>query len=49
METPKVDQNQELKQENETSVKGTMFSVGIVGAVIFLTYIILYGFYMVRV
>ncbi|MBS4220460.1 cytochrome C oxidase subunit II [Bacillus sp. FJAT-49711] len=37
-----------VKQENEETTKGTLFSVGIVGAVILVTYLVLYGLYMVR-
>jgi len=34
-------------KENETMV-GTFFSVGVVGAVILFTYIVLYGLFMAR-
>ncbi|MCR2823503.1 cytochrome C oxidase subunit II [Lederbergia panacisoli] len=37
-----------VKNESKENLKGTMFSVGIVGAVILLTYLVLYGLYMVR-
>lgn len=40
--------NNKNKTETETS-KGTMFSVGIVGAVILITYVIVYGLYLVRI
>lgn len=50
METNKVTADQDMtKNEQESTVKGTMFSVGIVGLVIFLFYIVLFGFYMARV
>lgn len=41
--------NVEAHTTEEQTVKGTIFSVGIVGAVIFITYIVIYGLYMVRV
>ena len=40
--------NNKNKTETETT-KGTMFSVGIVGAVILITYFIVYGLYLVRI
>lgn len=49
METPKAKQDEKVLTENEGSLKGTIFSVGVVGAVIFLTYLLLYGLYMARV
>ncbi len=49
METVKTHTKEpEVKQPEET-VKGTMFSVGVVGAVILITYLIVYGLYMARV
>ncbi len=33
---------------NESTLKGTFFSVGVVGAVILVTYLLIYGLYMVR-
>lgn len=38
-----------IGEENESSLKGTFFSVGVVGAVILITYIIVFGLYMARV
>jgi hypothetical protein len=38
-----------LSEESENTTKGTMFSVGVVGAVIFITYLIVFGLYMSRV
>jgi hypothetical protein len=35
-------------KENENSLKGTCFSVGVVGAVILVNYLILYGLFMSR-
>lgn len=37
------------KSKETETVKGTIFSVGVVGAVILLTYVIVYGLYMMRV
>lgn len=48
MGVPNANDKNKLKQETET-VKGTMFSVGIVGAVILVTYFIVYGLYIVRI
>lgn len=47
----KKDNNVEasIKKEEEESYKGTMFSVGVVGAVILITYLVLYGLYMARI
>ncbi|MFO1443309.1 cytochrome c oxidase subunit II [Bacillus sp. Bva_UNVM-123] len=42
--------NPKDKNKRDTeSVKGTIFSVGVVGAVILITYFIMYGLYMVRI
>jgi hypothetical protein len=46
MEAPKVDQEE---KEVETSIKGTLISVGLVGTVIFITYLVVFGLYMTRV
>jgi len=35
--------------QSVTSLRGTIFSVTVVGAVILITYIVLYGLYMARV
>jgi hypothetical protein len=44
-----VNNLQEVQDENETSKLGTWISVGIVGAVILATYLVLFGLYMARV
>ncbi|MBP1930131.1 hypothetical protein [Ammoniphilus resinae] len=53
MEVTRTDQVEELVEveEHEHSLvgAGTFISVGVVGAVILLTYIVLYGLYMSRV
>ena len=49
MEAPKVDQGTKVEMKNETSIKGTMISVGLVGSVILLTYLVVFGLYMTRV
>ncbi len=36
-------------QKKETSLKGTALGVGIVGLVILISYVTLYGFYLARV
>ncbi|MBS4209421.1 hypothetical protein [Bacillus sp. FJAT-50079] len=38
-----------LNKEEKETYKGTMFSVGVVGFVILITYLVLYGLYMARV
>lgn len=48
MRTKKVDLNQQQEVENERSMKGTLFSIGIVGAVILVTWIGIFGLYMFR-
>jgi len=45
----KTNDNKEKQKQNVESVKGTMFSVGLVGVVILITYVVLYGLYMARV
>ncbi|MFG6116211.1 hypothetical protein ACGTN9_13600 [Halobacillus sp. MO56] len=35
--------------EEKSSIKGTIFSVTVVGVVIFLTYLLIYGLYMARI
>ncbi|MFG6117686.1 hypothetical protein [Thalassobacillus sp. B23F22_16] len=35
--------------EEHSSIKGTIFSVAVVGGVIFLTYLLIYGLYMARI
>ncbi|MCH1624108.1 cytochrome c oxidase subunit 2A [Fredinandcohnia quinoae] len=44
----KVNQKEKLSEEHEAPLKGTWISVGVVGAVILATYILLYGLYMAR-
>lgn len=44
-----LDQQEALDQETEISSKGTYFSLGVLAAVIFITYLIIYGLYMVRI
>ncbi|WP_155966740.1 cytochrome c oxidase subunit 2A [Paenisporosarcina sp. TG-14] len=41
--------SKKLDKENETSLIGTWISVGVVGAVILIVYIIVFGLYMARV
>lgn len=48
MGSTKVNQTAKVKKEHDT-MKGTMFSVGVVGVVIFITYLFIYGLYMARV
>lgn len=50
MEVTKVGQETKLGQEIETesSRRGTWFSLGIVGAVILITYLVFFGLYMSR-
>ncbi|QHE53839.1 hypothetical protein [Pontibacillus sp. HMF3514] len=43
-----LDHSKELDQESNTSSKGTYFSLGVLAAVILITYFILYGLYMIR-
>ncbi|WP_169819253.1 hypothetical protein [Anaerobacillus arseniciselenatis] len=47
MEMKKLDQKPDHKEE--TSRVGTAIGVGFVGVVILISYITLYGFYLVRV
>lgn len=49
METVETNKAETEVRPPEDTVKGTMFSVGVVGAVILITYLIVYGLYMVRV
>ncbi|SEB10126.1 hypothetical protein SAMN05421743_11697 [Thalassobacillus cyri] len=42
-----VKQNEEVVEESST-IKGTIFSVAVVGGVIFVTYLLIYGLYMAR-
>ncbi|MGM0878144.1 MAG: cytochrome C oxidase subunit II [Bacillota bacterium] len=44
-----VNHEKKLDEEKKSSLKGTFISVGVVGAVIFITYLVVYGLYMVRV
>ena len=50
MAAPNDNQKETLNKQHETeTLKGTIFSVSMVGGFIFLTYLLLYGIYMVRV
>jgi hypothetical protein len=49
METPNAEHGTKVEMENETSIKGTMISVGLVGTVILITYFVVFGLYMTRV
>lgn len=49
MEATKVNHEKKLDMEHKAPLKGTWFSVGVVGAVILVTYIVLFGLYMSRV
>lgn len=49
MKATKVNHKEKLDKEHETPLKGTWFSVGVVGAVILITYIVLFWLYMARV
>jgi hypothetical protein len=53
MKATNVKTQEQVQNENvkahETSKVGTWISVGIVGAVILATYVLLYGLYMARV
>jgi hypothetical protein len=40
--------NTENVSKEEETHKGTMFSVGVVGLVILITYVVLYGLFMAR-
>lgn len=48
MGTNNLKHKQKLTEEQEAPLKGTWISVGVVGAVILATYILLYGLYMAR-
>ncbi|GGC78326.1 hypothetical protein GCM10007216_06080 [Thalassobacillus devorans] len=43
-----VKKSEEVAEEH-SSIKGTVFSVAVVGGVIFLTYLLVYGLYMARI
>ncbi|WP_154669846.1 cytochrome c oxidase subunit 2A [Bacillus niameyensis] len=50
MAASKVNRQENIDKESQsTTVKGTIFSVTVVGVVIFITYLIIYGLYMARV
>ncbi|CAM3163360.1 cytochrome c oxidase subunit 2A [Filibacter tadaridae] len=49
MKASKVHTEEKLDADNEYSVKGTMFSVGVVGAVILIFWVGLFALYMYRV
>jgi hypothetical protein len=48
MESTNVNHEEKLDKNNESKV-GTWVSVGLVGAVILITYFVLFGLYMARV
>lgn len=43
------DTRKKLDKENKTSLIGTWISVGVVGAVILIVYLLVFGLYMARV
>lgn len=45
----KANREKKLDKEKETSLKGTWISVGVVGVVILVVYLIIFGLYMSRV
>lgn len=50
METEKANYPEtQLNSGKKETFKGTIFSVGVVGAVILITYVVIYGLYMARV
>jgi hypothetical protein len=49
MGTTEVEDKKKLSEEHEPPLKGTWFSVGVVAAGIFVTYLLVYGLYMARV
>ncbi|WP_438313044.1 cytochrome c oxidase subunit 2A [Sporosarcina sp. FA9] len=49
MEAKKTNNEENLELENVSSLKGTMFSVGVVGAVIVIMWALLFVIYMYRV
>lgn len=49
MAMPQINDEQQVEDVKETSAKGTIVSVAVVGAVIFGTYLLLFGLYMSRV
>jgi hypothetical protein len=49
MEAPNVEQEEKLSNDNETSIKGTLISVGLLGSVILITYLVVFGLYLTRV
>lgn len=48
MDATKMKQHESANKENESTLKGTFFSLGVVGLVIFVTYLVLYGLFMAR-
>ena len=49
MVTEKTNVKKEVEQNEKYSLKGTIFSVGVVAAVIIATYLLLFVLYMIRV
>ncbi|MHA6261178.1 cytochrome c oxidase subunit 2A [Sporosarcina sp. CAU 1771] len=49
MEIEKLSNQEKVETENDSSLKGTMFSVGVVGAVIVFMWALLFVIYMYRV
>ena len=48
MGAPKVNRNKNTNMEHSEKLVGTWISVGVVGAVILATYILLFGLFMAR-
>jgi hypothetical protein len=48
MGSTKANHKEKTGQEHESPLVGTWISVGVLGVVIFATYILLYGIYMAR-
>ncbi|MBO1910096.1 cytochrome c oxidase subunit 2A [Sporosarcina sp. 6E9] len=49
MVTEKTEVKKEVEENEKYSLKGTMFSVGVVAAVIIAAYLLLFVLYMIRV
>lgn len=49
MASAKANRNNKQSKQHEEPLKGTWISVGVVGVVILVTYLTLYGLYMTRV
>ena len=48
MDAPNVEKEEKLSSDNETSIKGTLISLGLLGTVILVTYLVVFGLYMAR-